>query len=100
MPPKLEPISSHIAKIVKEREWLAGRKPLTIASTCVYIVSQIYQGKANDKSKYNLKDISYESHTAETTIKTAYSIIYPYRFEFIPSSYAKKDEILKYLKEP
>lgn len=88
---EVEDKCKRIADLLQKNEYLTGRSPFTIAGVAVYMVSQL-----DEKHAKSFKVIGVAAKLADATIRNAYKILYPYRFEIL-SSIADKETIDKCL---
>lgn len=85
----IEDKCKEVAEYLREREFLTGRSPFTIAGVAVYMVTQ-----TTEDAKKSFKDIAVASKLSDATIRNAYKILYPMRFEIL-SKVATKEQIEK-----
>jgi len=56
-----------------------GKNPRTIAAVAIFYVTQLQAG-----NKIGLKEIAYVSNIKDNTIKSAYGLLFAYRYQIIP----------------
>ena len=76
-----------VAEFLREKEYLTGSNPFTIAGVAVYMTTQV-----QPEGKKNFKEIAVASKLADATIRNAFKKIYSYRYQIL-EGIATKEEI-------
>jgi len=88
---EIEDKCKQVAEYLREKEYLTGRSPFTIAGAAVYMVAQVC-----GTHKKSFREIALAAKLADVTIKNAFKILYNDRFEIL-SKHASKEHIEKHI---
>lgn len=83
---EIEDKCKEVARFLRKKEYLTGRSPFTVAGAAVYMVTQLFENKRN------FKEIAIAAKLADVTIRNAYKLLYPYRYEIL-EKLATKEQI-------
>ncbi|OBA21539.1 cyclin-like protein [Metschnikowia bicuspidata var. bicuspidata NRRL YB-4993] len=75
--------AEHIARKCKENGTLAGRSPITVAATVIYMASLVF------KSEVSPSKIASNTGVSEGTIKTSYRVLFESRDKLLDPSWSK-----------
>ncbi|KAI8800442.1 cyclin-like protein [Cladochytrium replicatum] len=90
LPQDVRARTATIAQRASDLGTLAGKSPITIVAACLYFVAAI-----SDTPK-NAKEIADAVNTTDTTLRSAYRLLYEKRYELVPKDsrmYAKLDQL-------
>ncbi|VDI41551.1 transcription initiation factor IIB-like isoform X2 [Mytilus edulis] len=81
LPTSVQKAATHIARKAVEMDLVAGRSPISVAASAIYMASQASADKKNQKEIGDIAGV------AEVTIRQAYKQMYPRAHDLFPADY-------------
>ncbi|GMS83767.1 hypothetical protein PENTCL1PPCAC_5942, partial [Pristionchus entomophagus] len=81
LPHQVQRAATHIARVAKERDLVAGRSPISIAAAAIYMASQA------SGTKKTAKEVGEITGAAEVTVKQTYRLLRPEAVHLFPENF-------------
>ncbi|CAC5424140.1 TFIIB [Mytilus coruscus] len=81
LPTSVQKAATHIARKAVDMDLVAGRSPISVAASAIYMASQASADKKNQKEIGDIAGV------AEVTIRQAYKQMYPRAHDLFPADY-------------